>query len=78
MPSKFNQKLEVLEAPEADSMSESKRLDMAVDQAIAAHDGDPRRTVQSLLLVHWQLEARSRRASFTRGVLYGRFKCYSG
>jgi len=39
--SNVNQELEMSEAAEADSMSESERLDMAVDQAIAAHDGDP-------------------------------------
>ena len=65
------------EAAEADSMSESERLDMAVDQAIAAHDGYPRRTIRSLLLVQWQLEAKVSQG-FIRGVQYGRFKCYSG
>ncbi|MBN9582489.1 MAG: hypothetical protein J0G37_13440 [Afipia sp.] len=39
--SNVNQELEMSEAAEADSMSESERLDMAVVQAIAAHDGDP-------------------------------------
>ncbi|WP_210311951.1 hypothetical protein [Afipia massiliensis] len=65
------------EVAEADSMSESERLDLAVDQAIAAHDGDPRRTVRSLLLVQWQLEAKVSQG-FIRGVRYGRFHCYNG
>ena len=43
--SNVNQELEMSEAAEADSMSESERLDMAVVQAIAAHDGDPCRTI---------------------------------
>ena len=50
---------------------------MAEDQAIATHDGDPRRTIRSLLLVQWQLEAKVSQG-FIRGVQYGRFKCYSG
>jgi hypothetical protein len=46
------------EAAEANSMSESEWLDMAVDQAIAEHDGDPWRTIRTLLLVQWRLEAK--------------------
>lgn len=65
------------EAAEADSMLESKWLDMAVDQAIAAQDGDPRRTTRSLLIVQWRLEAKVSQG-FIRGVQYGRFKCCSG
>lgn len=64
-------------AAEADSMSESERLDMAVDQAIAAHGGDLRRTIRSLLLVQWRLEAKVSQG-FIRGVHYGRFYCYNG
>lgn len=58
-------------------MSESERLDMAADQAIAAHDGDPRRLIRSLLLVRWRLEAKLSRG-FIRGVQYGRFKVLQG
>lgn len=65
------------EAAEADSMSESKWLDMAVDQAIAAQDGDPRRTTRRMLIVQWRLEAKVSQG-FIRGVQYGRFKCCSG
>lgn len=64
------------EAAEADSMSESERLDMAVDRAIAAHDGDPRRPTRSLLIVWRRLEAKVSQG-FIRGVQYGRFKCCS-
>ncbi|GAB1715020.1 MAG: hypothetical protein NTAFB05_00620 [Nitrobacter sp.] len=65
------------EAAGADSISESERLDMAVDQAIAEHDGDPRRTIRTLLLVQWRLEAKVSQG-FIRGVRYGRFRCYNG
>lgn len=65
------------EAAEADSMSASEWLNMAVDQAVAAHDGDLRRTIRSLLLVQRRLEAKVSQG-FIRGVRYGRFHCYNG
>jgi hypothetical protein len=65
------------EVAEADSMSESERLDMAINKVIAAHDGDPRRTIWSLLLIQWRLEAKVSQG-FISGVRYGRFKCYNG
>lgn len=65
------------EAAEADSMLESERLDMAVDQAVAAHNGDLRRTIRSLLMVQWRLESKVSQG-FTSGVRYGRFHCYNG
>lgn len=65
------------EAVEADSISESEWLDLAVDQAIAAHDGDPRRTIRRLILTQWRLETKVSQG-FIRGVQYGRFKCYNG
>lgn len=40
----------------SDEQSESERLDIAVDQAIAACDGDLRSTIRSLLLVIEYLE----------------------
>lgn len=51
------------ESAEGDSMSESERLDMAADQAIAAHDGDPRRMIRSLLLVRGDWRRNSREVS---------------
>lgn len=50
---------------------------MAVDQDIAEHDGDLWRTLWTLLLVQWRLEAKVSQG-FIRGVRYGCFHCYNG
>ncbi|RTL62113.1 MAG: hypothetical protein EKK42_32825 [Pseudonocardiaceae bacterium] len=67
--------------PEPDSQAESDRLDVAVDQAIAACGGDLRSTIRALILANeyfeWELE-RSVSRGFKRGLNHGRFKCYSG
>jgi len=65
----------------SDERSESERLDIAVDQAIAACGGDLRSTIRSLLLVieflEYELETKVSQG-YIRGVNYGRFNTYSG
>ncbi|MBN9598733.1 MAG: hypothetical protein J0G28_03520 [Afipia sp.] len=65
------------EAAEADSVSESEWLDTAVDQVIAAHGGDMRSAIRTLVLIERDLE-RSVSQGFVRGVRHGRFNCYNG
>jgi hypothetical protein len=63
------------------SHSESERIDLAADQAIAACDGDLRWTIQVLILANEFLEAELEKQvshGYTRGVKHGRLKSYSG
>jgi hypothetical protein len=65
----------------ADSQSESERLDVAADQAIAVCGGDLRSTIRALILANEFLEAELETQvshGYMRGVLHGRFKTYSG
>jgi hypothetical protein len=69
------------EASPSDSQSESERLDLAADQAIAACGGDLRWTIQVLILANEFLEVELEKQvshGYTRGVKHGRFKTYSG
>jgi hypothetical protein len=68
-------------AAEADSLSESERLDVAADQAIAACGGDMRSAIRALILANEFLEAEMQTnvsLGYMRGVKYGRFKIYAG
>jgi hypothetical protein len=69
------------EAAPTDSISESERLDMATDEAIAACGGDMRSTIRALILANefleFELQTQVSRG-FTRGVRHGRTKAYSG
>jgi hypothetical protein len=65
----------------ADSVMESERLDAAVEEAIAACDGDPRATIRALIVANEFLEHELRTKvsqGYTRGVRNGRFNTYSG
>jgi hypothetical protein len=69
------------EPSSADPLSESERLDMATDQAIAACGGDAREAVKALLVANEFLEAELERQvshGYMRGVRHGRFNTYSG
>jgi hypothetical protein len=65
----------------SDEQSESERLDIAVDQAIAACGGDLRSTIRSLLLVieylEYELETKVSQG-YVRGVNHGGLNTYSG
>jgi hypothetical protein len=64
-----------------DSQSESERLDVAADQAIAACGGDMRSTIRALILANefleYELETKVSQG-YVRGVKHGRFNTYSG
>jgi hypothetical protein len=64
-----------------DPITESERLDVAADQAIAACGGDMRSTIRALILANEFLEAELETQvshGYMRGVRHGRFKTYSG
>ena len=65
----------------SDEQSESERLDIAADQAIAACGGDFRSTIRSLILANeyleYELEAKVSQG-YIRGVKHGRWNTYSG
>jgi hypothetical protein len=65
----------------SDEQSESERLDIATDQAIAACGGYLRSTIRSLILVNeylqYELETKVSKG-YMRGVRHGRFDTYSG
>jgi hypothetical protein len=69
------------ETSPADSRSESERLDVAADQAIAACGGDLRSTIRALILANefleFELETQVSHG-YMRGVRHGRFNTYSG
>ena len=65
------------DAAVAEPISDSERLELAVDQAITTHDGDMRRAIRTLILVQEELETKVS-LGFVRGVRHGRFKCYNG
>lgn len=68
-------------AAEADSLSESERLDVAADQAIAAYGGDMRSAIRSLIMANEFLETEMQcnvSLGYMRGVRYGRLKTYAG
>ncbi|OYU90131.1 MAG: hypothetical protein CFE29_14120 [Bradyrhizobiaceae bacterium PARB1] len=69
------------EAAPIDAISESERLDVAADEAIAACGGDMRSTIRALILANefleFELQTQVSRG-FTRGVRHGRIKTYSG
>ncbi len=68
-------------SPVPSDLSESERLDAAVDQAIAACGGDFRSTIRSLCLVieylEYELQTKVSQG-YIRGVNHGRFNTYSG
>ncbi len=69
------------EASPSDALTESERLDVAADQAIAACDGDMRSAIRALLLANEFLQAELETQvshGYMRGVRHGRFKTYSG
>ncbi|MBR0717870.1 hypothetical protein [Bradyrhizobium liaoningense] len=64
------------ESSTAASTPESDRLDVAVDQAIAACGGDLRATIRALILANEFLEKEMEMQvsrGFVRGVKHGRF-----
>ena len=69
------------EASPTDSITESERLDVAADQAIAACGGDLRSTIRALILANefleYELETKVSQG-YVRGVKHGRFNTYSG
>jgi hypothetical protein len=62
--------------PEPNPQSEPDALEIATDQAIAACDGDPRATVQALIVANGLLEAELRDvyAAASKGYARGRTK----
>jgi hypothetical protein len=64
-------------SPEPDERTEAERLEVAVAQAIEACDGDLRATIRVLIVANEFLETQISRG-YRRGILHGRFKCYSG
>jgi hypothetical protein len=56
---------------------ESDSLEVAVTQAIEACDGDLSATIRALILANRFLETQISQG-YRRGVLHGRFNCYSG
>ncbi len=69
------------EASPTDSITESERLDVAADQAIAACGGDLRSTIRALILANdfleYELETKVSQG-YVRGVKHGRFNTHSG
>ena len=64
-----------------DPGSESDRLDLAADQAIAACDGDMRSAIRALILANEYLEYELQTKvsqGYMRGVKHGRFDTHSG
>lgn len=62
-------------------LSESERLEAAVDAAIATCGGDLRMTIKTLILANEFLEHEMETkvsAGYARGLKYGRFKTYNG
>jgi hypothetical protein len=71
----------VAEASPTASMTESERLNVAADQAVAACGGDMRSTIRALTLANEFLESELETQvshGDLRGVRHGRFKTYSG
>ena len=69
------------ESSPTDPLSESDRLDAAVEQAIAACGRDLRATIRALILANKFLEHELQRKvsqGYARGVKHGRFNTYSG
>jgi hypothetical protein len=65
----------------ADSIRESERLDVAVEEAVATCDGDLRATIRVLIVANEFLEQELRTKvsqGYTRGVHHCRFNSYSG
>lgn len=60
---------------------ESERIDTAINQAIAACDGDARNAVRALIITNEFLEHELRTKvshGYSRGYVHGRFKTYTG
>ncbi len=68
------------EAATADSQTESERLDVAADQAIAACGGDLRSTIRALILANEYLEYEvcDLMQAVSHAYTRGRLKPYSG
>ena len=68
------------EAAKADSQTESERLDVAADQAIAACGGDLRSTIRALILANEYLEHEvcDLMQAVSHAYTRGRLKPYSG
>jgi hypothetical protein len=64
-------------SPEPDEQTEAERLEVAVAQAIEACDGDLRATIRALIVANAFLEKQVSHG-YRRGILHGRFNCYSG
>jgi hypothetical protein len=64
---------------QANSIEDSE-LEAAVDQAIAACDGDPRATIRALIVANNFLESEvgELMKAFSRAYARGRFHTYSG
>ena len=63
--------------PQPNPQTELERLDAAVDQAIAACDGDTRAAIRALIVANEFLEVSTSKG-FVRGYKLGRFQTYSG
>jgi hypothetical protein len=57
--------------------SDLERLEVVVDQAIAACGGDLRETIRAVILKNQFLEAQTSKG-FIRGYDHSRFKTYTG
>ncbi|MCX7307801.1 MAG: hypothetical protein NTZ72_07570 [Afipia sp.] len=68
------------EAAKADSQTESERLDVTADQAIAACGGDLRSTIRALILANEYLEHEvcDLMQAVSHAYTRGRLKPYSG
>lgn len=60
-----------------DLQSEAESLEVAVAQAIAACDGDLRATIRALIVAN-EFLGKQISHGYRRGILHGRFNCYSG
>jgi hypothetical protein len=65
------------EAPVSHPLRDAERLEVAVDQAIAACGGDAREAVKALIVANEFLETQISQG-YPRGVKHGRFSTYSG
>jgi hypothetical protein len=64
-------------SPEPHEQTEAERLAVAVAQAIEACDGNLRATIRALIVANEFLEKQISHG-YRRGVMHGRFNCYSG
>lgn len=66
-----------MKAERKPDQTEAESLEAAVAQAIEACDGDLRATIRALIVANAFLEKQVSHG-YRRGVIHGRFSCYSG